>query len=210
MTAGGRGPNASTSAAPARIGIVGVLIAAGRSRRMGRQKLLLPWPPPDGPSTVIASAFDLIRPHCERMIVVLGDDDVGTAIPHTFDRVRGAPEGDMLDSIRIGLEAARGARIVLLQPADHPAASPATVLRVIESMQSAAADPAPLIAAMPEHHGRGGHPVAIRGSGIDAILLWRGPDGLAGYWRRIAASVKRLPVDDPSCIRDLDRPEDYP
>lgn len=197
---------------------VGLLIAAGRSRRMGRQKLLLPWPPPNGRSTVVATAFDLLQPHCARMIVVLGDDPALTAAldvppsdgaaPRSFTAIAGVPDGDMFDSVRAGLEAARGASIVLLQPADHPTVLDSTITLMLDALRRDAADP-PIIAAMPEHRGRGGHPVAIRGEAIDAILAWRGDSGLAGFWRDVAPRVRRIPVDDPACRSDLDNPGDY-
>ncbi|HMN97011.1 MAG TPA: NTP transferase domain-containing protein [Phycisphaerales bacterium] len=210
-----------------RSGIVGILLAAGRSRRMGCPKLLLRWPPPLGRSTVVAAAFDLIAPWCERVVVVIGAEPraIADALEgRTFETVRGDPDADMLDSARRGFEAVRGAETILLQPGDHPAGLTSTIDRVLAALDaprveaeaareagSAATDrpaPAPMV-AMPEHAGRGGHPVAIRGALLDRILGWRGVGGLAGLWRTLGDAALRVPVDDSACVLDLDRPEDY-
>ena len=58
---------------------IGVLLAAGQSKRMGRPKQLLPWPPKgENPKPLVAAAFDAIARVCDEMVVVVGHeaDDV--------------------------------------------------------------------------------------------------------------------------------------
>lgn len=193
--------------------VTGVLLAAGRSRRMGVPKLVLAWPP-GGASTVIAAAFDAIAPFCGRIIVVVGDDPASVACalagrPH--QSVAGAPDCDMLASAQCGLAAALAARgdpahWIMLQPADHPLVEASTIARLLEYASSSARS---TMAVMPEHDGRGGHPVVIAARAVSDILAWRGEGGLAGHWRSRAAEVLRIPVDDSGVVLDLDTPEAY-
>ena len=174
---------------------------------MGRPKQLLPWPPPDGP-LLIAVSFDAISASCEDMIVVLGPDGDEAAAAlgdRRFRRV--TPDGDdMLDSVKAGLRAARKHHPdadALLHPADHPRVSSRTLTILRESRSEGDQ------ALMPEHEGRGGHPVLIPSPHFDAILGWSGSGGLRQFWLEHRDSCRRIPVDDPWTVRDLDTPEDY-
>ena len=98
--------------------ITAVVLAAGQSRRMGTQKLLLQL----GTQTVIGHVVDAIRSSpVDRIIVVVGRDE--EAIRRALgDRevmfaVNPDPEGDMLSSVRCGLQALPGeCRAVLVAP----------------------------------------------------------------------------------------------
>lgn len=52
---------------------IGVLLAAGQSKRMGRPKQLLPWPPKgENSKPLVAASFDAIARVCDEMYVVVG------------------------------------------------------------------------------------------------------------------------------------------
>src|SRR5262245_14196111 len=88
---------------PTATGTVGVLLAAGRGKRMGRLKQLLPWPPgasADG-RTVVAASFDTIAPHCDEMIVVVGAEAEAVAsalVPRRLRMVQADPDAEMFQS----------------------------------------------------------------------------------------------------------------
>ncbi|MCA9284723.1 MAG: nucleotidyltransferase family protein [Phycisphaerales bacterium] len=200
-----------TASGPAHRRPIGILLAAGRGRRMGAAKLLLPWPPDDRSGrTVVSSAFDAIAPWCAAMVVVTDPRhaDLAAAMGgRAFLLAPGNPDADMLDSVRKGLGTASALQPegpFLIQPADHPDVALGTVRRLLEENAIA-----PTRAIMPAHQGKGGHPVLVPANLVKAIRDWEGNGGLAGLWRARPEEVHRFECRDPSCIKDLDTPADY-
>jgi molybdenum cofactor cytidylyltransferase len=190
---------------------IGVILAAGRGRRLGRTKQLVPWPAADGPMPLVAAAYDAVRPICNDMVVVLGHEAnaVGAALgDRPFHRAESNSDAPMFESIRAGLAAAQEidpAATIVLQPGDHPEVSPATLDALANcSLQQSAQ------AIIPEHNGRGGHPVLIPPAVAALILQTECPDGLGQFWTAHPDLCHRLPVDDSAILRDVDTPSDLP
>ena len=190
---------------------VGVILAAGRGRRMGGTKQLKVWSASDGPKPLICAAYDAIRPICDEVVVVLGHeaDAVAEALrDRAFVRAESPADQPMIESIRVGLRAAATIdpnAIVVLQPGDHPEVL-ATTLQTLTQTASLRSDQA-LIA---EHNGRGGHPVLIPASVAKVILASPCPDGLGQFWLDHPELCHRFAVDDASMLRDIDTPADLP
>src|ERR1700675_2587418 len=143
--------------------LIGVLLAAGRSTRMGRPKQLLPWLP-NSPAAkpLVAASFDAIACVCDEMVVVVGheaDAVIAALGEREFGAVAVDPFAEMVASVKAGLAIARGinpAADVLLHPADHPEVRRETIDLCIQT----AAD-YPGRAVMRTFGGAGGHPVLI-------------------------------------------------
>lgn len=181
-----------------------VILAAGRSRRMGAEKILLPF----GESTLLGTVLStLSAAHPEEgAVVVVVRPDLPQAA--SIAVAAGASicvneEPEMMSSIRLGLQTLPASLdAVFIWPADHPAVSAATVRLLASS-----ADPGR--ARIPAWNGRRGHPAllgnALRG---DAV---RCPDegGLRELWRVRADAVTEVAVDDPGVVANSDTPEEY-
>lgn len=196
----------------ARVKPIGVLLAAGRGRRLGGGKSLLPWPPGQpGAVPMVRAARTVLDAVCDRIVLVVGDraDEVARAAGvDDADRVVSDPDAPMLASIQAGIDAAMtrhpGAD-VLLHLADVPGVDAETVRAVLEVAREH-----PGRAIMPEFEGDGGHPVLVPPS-IGRRILALDPDrdgGLRAWWTEDPEIRVRWPVPDPGCRRDMDTPRD--
>src|SRR6478752_3012451 len=85
---------------------IGVILAAGRGKRMGGKKQITAWPSADGMKPLVACAYDAVRPICDEMVVVLGhiaDSVVEVLADRAFHRTDCDPDAPMYESIRAGL-----------------------------------------------------------------------------------------------------------
>lgn len=194
---------------------VGLLLAAGRGRRMGGGKQLRDWPTPQGPTPLVVAACNVIAPICDHVFVTVGHE--ATAVQDVLHAglaasllsfVRVDPDAPMFDAIVAALRVIRDgpetpARVIL-HPGDQPLIAPATRLLLDRTSRDN-----PDRAVMPEHNGAGGHPAIIPAAFIDRIIDYDGDGGLRRFWERNADHVLRVPVDDPFVTSDIDVPEAY-
>jgi len=190
---------------------IGVILAAGRGRRMGRTKQLAMWTAADGPKPLVAAAYDAIRSICDEMVVVVGHEAEAIAAAlgkRRFHLVDADSDAPMFESIRAGLRTAQTIdpeAVVVLQPGDHPEVAPSTLDALVdESLQR------PTIAVIPQYRGCGGHPVLIPPNIIALLLDAECPAGLGEFWTAQPELCHRVPVSDPSILRDIDTPGDLP
>jgi molybdenum cofactor cytidylyltransferase len=206
--------------------VAAVLLAAGRSRRMGAFKPLLPF----GAQTVIETCVNslLAAGVCE-IVVVVGHRaaEVRARLSHLPVRFALNAEvgSEMGVSIARGVEelsareawgsamtatpgdavtAATTGGAVLIALADHPAVAVAEIVEVIAAHRRTGAR-----LVVPEWRGRGGHPVLVGGDLRASLLNLDAAGGLRALFDRHADEVLRLPVASPFVARDMDTWEDY-
>jgi molybdenum cofactor cytidylyltransferase len=186
--------------------IAAILLAAGRSTRMGAFKPLLPF----GDGTVVETCVtNLQAAGIEQIVVVVGHraqevrQQLAT-LPVTF-AVNPDQESEMSASIACGIEqVASGKRAVLVALVDQPAVSSEVIGQLIDEWLRTRAS---LI--QPEHGGRGGHPVLIDLAFRDELLALDSVRGLRAVFDAHREAVHRLQVDSPFVARDMDSWEDY-
>ena len=185
--------------------ILGAVVpAAGLSRRMGREKVLLPF----GRSTMLGTVLAKLREAGVERVVVVARPDLAEAAAAA--RAAGAdvvqnprPEGAMIESIRLGLAALPAVLdAFFVWPADHPAVLPSTLRRL-------AARASREKAVLPVTGGRRGHPALVGADLRDAVGTIAERDGLRRLWRDRAEAVDELEVDDPGILENLDDPNAY-
>ena len=185
--------------------ISAILLAAGRSRRMGAFKALLPF----GNSTVVESCISNLRAaEVQDIIVVVGHraEEIREHLKNlnlTF-AVNPDPDSEMSVSIARGLETvSSNTRAVIIALVDHPAVPAATIKILIDEWRRGAR------LVQPNHSGRGGHPVLIDLAHRNELLALDPDGGLRSWFAAHRAQVTRVPVESPYVARDMDTWEDY-
>ena len=187
--------------------IAAVLLAAGRSRRMGAFKPLLPF---GGVTVVEACVAALREAGVEEVVVVLGHrgEEVRAALAH-LPAVRFASNelagSEMGVSVARGVEALSGeAGAALVALVDQPAVPPAEIRRLINVRRRTGAQ-----FLVPVWQGRGGHPVLVDLAHREELLSLVPEKGLRALFDAHRAGVQRVPAGSPYVTRDMDTRDDY-
>ncbi len=185
--------------------IAAILLAAGRSRRMGAFKPLLAF----GGSTVIECCINNLR--------AAGVDEIVVVVAHRAEDVQQQlkeydvrfvlnqnPDSEMSASIALGVEqVSSNAKGLFVALADHPAVPPEVIRILIDEWKRGAT------LVQPEHAGRGGHPVLIDLAYRDELLNLDPAQGLRALFTAHREQVRRVPVESAYVARDMDTWEDY-
>ena len=176
-----------------------ILLGAGLSKRMGRQKLLLPF----GGKTVIETVIDNLRgAGFERICAVLSRE-VAEALPQlprgVEARVNEAPERGQSSSLAIGLEMLSEGRDFCIMLADLPLATPEAIAALARRFDEL---PPEKTLLAPCRDGVFGHPMFYR-------AVWRerfrSAQGIVALYE---SEIERAAA--PDChFKDMDTPEDY-
>ncbi len=186
--------------------ICAVVLAAGLSRRMGVQKLMLPF----AGKTVVAHIVDqIIGSAVDEVHIVVGHEGRRVARELSDRRVCIVTNPDfesgMLSSVRCGLAALdQQCRAVLVALGDQPSVTSELIDRMIRSFAETEKQ-----ILVPFHDGRRGHPVLFSADYRDEILTRHDDVGLRGLLQAHREDVFELNVSDSSVLSDMDYPEDY-
>ena len=189
-----------------RAAVDGVVLAAGRSLRMGRSKPLLGV---DDSTFITRVVKSLLEGGCREVVAVIGADDAdaGAAASQAGARVviNAASESEQIDSLRLALRnLLPGAEGIVLLPVDHPLVSADTVATLIDAYTRAR----PAIARA-STGGTAGHPTLFAETLFDELLHGDLEEGARTLIAAHDADVLDVPVDDRGVIADIDTPEDY-
>jgi molybdenum cofactor cytidylyltransferase len=186
--------------------IVGIILAAGLSRRMGRVKSLLPWGDSLLLDKVIENAY---HSRLSSLVVVLGHEAEKIRKRIDFRGARVIVNSDYAagqsSSLRAGLgalpEGTDGAMFLL---GDQPFIGTKiidTLLCAFQKRQSS------LI--IPTHQGKRGNPVLLHNSTFGMVRGISGDTGARVLFRSLGSQVEEVEVDDPGILIDIDTLEDY-
>lgn len=188
--------------------ICGLILAAGKSQRMGSVKPVLKI---NGVSVIDLTTQMLKNAGITDIFTVLGcHRDVileGYAAKDTVTVVDNPDyEQGMLSSVKAGVRAMteKGSYdAFVMVPADCPAISPDTVKQVIDSFYGENK------IVKPDYHGKGGHPVLFSMEYADEIINNDFAEGLRTLIRSHNENFVRIAVEDANCLLDMDTPENY-
>jgi len=198
----------------------GVILAAGSSTRMGREKALLPWPPVaegvPAVNTFLGSWIDLLQQNTDLAIVVAGHNQAEAA-PVIYEHGgflvhNERPERGQFSSLQVGLQDVlnRGRDAAVVALVDRPPVVPGTVHELIHALRAAEPN---VWAVVPEIR-RGeeavhGHPVVVGREMIEAFLRAAVEDTARDVEHRHREHIRHVPIDDPRIAMNINTPEDY-
>jgi molybdenum cofactor cytidylyltransferase len=196
-----------------------VVLAAGMSTRMGRNKLLLNF----REKPLIAHAVDtLLASDIDEVIVVLGHEtekvrdqlegSIGLANKAPGKPVRLVQNPDyqngLSTSVRTGVEAVSlQANGIMIYLADQPLLEPEDVNRIVAGF--AAAKKVNKSIVVPFFRGERGNPVILDASLRDSILGIAGDVGCKGVIKRYPDKVYAIEMENDHVVRDVDDVQAY-
>lgn len=188
--------------------IAGIVLAAGRSRRMGRPKAFLRL----GGRTFLERAVAALRDGgCAPVVVVAGPrgdaaaDEIADAAERLGASVARNPDAEspQVASLRAGLRALGGeVEAAVVTPVDVPRADPEVVRGLIAAFASAGCP-----VAQPFDGARHGHPVLFARAVWAELMADPLPDGARTVIHAYVAA--RAEVRVPVLPADVDTPDDY-
>lgn len=199
-------------------GIAGVILAAGESSRMGRDKALLPWPPKTGNSqgdpvsTILSSAIQAFSEFCDEVFVVAGKNEAAlraVAYAEGASVVRNpAPERGQFSSLQTGLQEVlnRGRDSAMVMLVDRPPAGAATLGTLIDAFEARGHE---VWAIIPEYAGKHGHPIVIGREMIEAFLRAPATSNARDIEHAHQNRIHYVVVNDPLVTMNVDTPEEY-
>lgn len=186
--------------------IAAIVLAAGTSSRMGRQKLLLPLR--EGRPLIRLSLERVLEAGLDDVVVVLGRDAEAVAAALAGLAVRTVvnpryAEGQST-SLRAGLDALRpGTEAVVITLGDQPLPDPGLIGRLVAAFR----EPRSAI-VVPRYRDGRGNPVLFAASVFDELRGVTGDQGARAVIARDAARVAEVAVDAPM-PPDVDTWADY-
>lgn len=185
--------------------VAGVVLAAGRSTRMGERNKLLERL--EGVPMVARVVDALIGTRLDPVVVVVG---------HEGDQVRRALRGrpikiavnaryaeGLASSLEAGLSAlddeVDGALVAL---GDMPLVASRHVEALLDAFDSSGAG-----ICVPVAGGRRGNPVLFRARYFDEMTRLEGDSGARGLFSKYPEAVREVPLDDDAVLVDVDTPE---
>jgi len=185
--------------------ICSIVLAAGMSRRMGVQKLLLPF----AEKTVIAHIVDQLVGAVDEVYVVTGHEEekVAAELCSRAVSVVVNPEYEdgMLSSVRCGIRALPEDCLgVLVGLGDQPGITSELVNEMARAFESGDKG-----IVVPVCKDKRGHPLLFSGGYCDEILNSYDDVGLRGLLVAHPDDILELDVTSTAVLADMDYPEDY-
>lgn len=191
------------------MGVSAVVLAAGRSERMGEPKQMLRL----GSRSMLEQTLENVRASgVDEIVLVLGfaSEAIRRELSESLlDGVRVVVnekyESGMASSLRAGLTAVSPAmKAALIVLADQPSVRSETMGHIIDAYCESAAK-----IVVPYYKGRRGNPVLLDRSVFSEAMALEGDVGCRAIFAKHPEAMASVEVDDPAILADIDTRDDY-
>lgn len=186
--------------------ICAIVLAAGQSKRMGTQKLLLDY---GGKSVIRHIVNQITGSIADDIYVIVGHDS-----DHVTKEVSDSPASvvinenyrmGMLSSLRCGLSnTPQKCDAVLVALGDQPAITSKLIDEMLDAYEKTQKG-----IVVPTYQGKRGHPIIVSIKYKDEILTKYDDVGLRGLLHEHSDDIFELTVSTPDVCSDMDVPADY-
>ncbi len=195
----------------------GVILAAGESSRMGRDKALLPWPPPAAgqaasSETFLSAAIRSLSLATEFVTVVVGKNEA-TLAPIIYAEgaslvVNPDPDRGQFSSLQVGLHEVlnHGRDAAMVTLVDRPPVGSSTLQTLHDAFEAAEEN---VWAVVPEYSGKHGHPYLVGREMMEAFLRVPATSIARDIEHQHQQHIHYFHVDDPLVAVNINTPEDY-
>ncbi len=195
----------------------GIILAAGDSSRMGRDKALLPWPPSiagQRPSTetFLSAAIRALSFATEFVVVVTGKNAEALA-PVVYAEgaslvVNPDPGRGQFSSLQVGLREVlnRGRDAAMVTLVDRPPIGSATLQALHDAFESSEQN---IWLVIPEFSGKHGHPYLLGREMIEVFLRVPATSIARDIEHEHQQHIRYVHVDDPLVVLNINTPEEY-
>jgi len=195
-------------------GLCGIILAAGESSRMGRDKALLPWPPQTvATGTFLSAMIQLFDPYVDVVLVVAGTNQQNL-VPVAYANgaslvVNPDPARGQFSSLQAGLHEVlnRGRDAALITLVDRPPVLPETIQVLSDAFDEALLHSK--WAVVPEYQGKHGHPFFAGREMIEGFLRAPATSSAREVEHAHREKITYIQVDDPRVVANIDTPEQY-
>ena len=183
--------------------IIGILLAAGQSKRFGSNKLMHVLE--NGMTIAEQSGRTLIQ-QCPNSIAIVEDTDsalsktlatIGFTLVENKQSIQG-----MSSSLVRGITASNHASGWLITLADMPYIRADSLQQIINAWDEQAS------IVLPHYHDVPGHPVLFSKHFYSSLIQLEGDVGAKSILMRNTSDVVRIDLDDPGILKDIDNPDD--
>ena len=183
-----------------------IILAAGKSKRMGKPKLLLPF----GEKTIIETVIqNVILSKVDKILVVLGSNQdkieekikdlpIETVVNPHFTK-------GMLSSVQCGFRSIpKNARAVLVMLGDQPSISSTIINKIIDKFKSTKKG-----VILPVNKNKRGHPVLIDIKYRDKVERLNPDIGLRELIHNHPEDIMEVELETSNILKDIDNMNDY-
>ncbi len=195
----------------------GLILAAGDSSRMGRDKGLLPWPPPAAgqvasSETFLSAAIHSLALATEFVVVVVGKNEALLA-PIIYAQgaslvVNPDPGRGQFSSLQAGLQEVlnHGRDAAMITLVDRPPVRTTTVQTLRAAFEAADQN---IWAVVPEFSGKHGHPYLAGREMMEAFLRVPATSTARDIEHAHQQHIRYVSVDDSLVAMNINTPEEY-